>query len=60
MNLKLMKIFPKWKGNKTFVDFLDFVGACLIKQIIDRVFKDDPIDQNIYQSVEHDIRNGYK
>ena len=55
-----MKIFPKWKGNKTFVDFLDFVGVRLIKKLVDRVFNDDPIDQNIYQSIEHDIRDGYK
>ena len=60
MNLKLMKIFPKWKGNKTFVDFLDFVGVRLIKKLVDRVFNDDPIDQKIYQSIEHDIRDGYK
>ena len=60
MNLKLIKIFPKWKGNKTFVDFLDFVGVRLIKKLVDRVFNDDPIDQNIYQSREHDIRDGYK
>ena len=60
MNLKLIKIFPKWKGNKTFVDFLDFVGVRLIKQLVNRVFNDGPIDQNIYQSIEHDIRDGYK
>ena len=60
MNLKLIKIFPKWKGNNTFVDFLDFVGVRLIKKLVDRVFNDDPIDQNIYQSIEHDIRDGYK